>query len=117
MNIDKTEQEQRFLKFDTPRRLASIASNLIHVVRAADNGSDTLPLRLFNDAKLYIQWTLPDCSEEAEARLTQLSELVDHWRVDWQESQHEPDSRSAILALCKQWHDELLGLSGLLVSQ
>jgi len=116
MNTDKTEQKQRFLKFDMPRRLASIASNLIHVVRAADNGSDTLPLRLFSDAKLYIQWTLPDCSEENAAKLMQLSGLVDQWHLSWEASQYEPDNRAEILSLCKQWHDELLNLSGLLVS-
>ncbi len=115
MNTALSEQAQRFLQFDTPRRLASIASNLIHVLRAAENGSETLPLRMLSDAKLYIQWTMPDCSPDAAIRLTQLSSLVDQWLAAWPKSLHQPEKRAEILKLCKQWHDELLNRSRLLV--
>lgn len=116
MNTELSDKAQRFLQFDTPRRLASIASNLIHVVRAVENGSASLPLRMLSDAKLYIQWTMPDCNPDAKIKLTHLSGLVDQWLAAWPEAQRQPQRQADILKLCQIWHDELLTLSGLLVA-
>jgi hypothetical protein len=113
----QTEQQQRFMRFDLPRRLASIASNLIHVVRAAAGGSDTVVLRMLEDAELYLQWTVVDCDPETAKRLVQLSLLVQNWRSIWNNNQHELGMRSEILSQCQFWHGELLKLSGLLVEQ
>jgi hypothetical protein len=102
-----------FSQFDPPRRLASIASNLIHVVRFQSDSEGSLPLRMLSDAEHYIEWTTPVVSQEIAQELEQLRQLVTGWQSNWQEVWGEPQQRTHLVEQCQLWSDRLIEYSGL----
>jgi hypothetical protein len=111
---NKEKLRARFLRDPLPRRLGGLAATFGRISSSARNSTDPLIVaNLLDEAKHLIEWTAAETEPETAAELVRIQTLISLWQRAWTEASQNPQQRTLLSALAKDWADKAVDFSGL----
>ena len=106
-----------YLRDGYPRRVGGLAANLARVASFAnDSRHDTAVEDLIVESEHFIEWVAPTAPKADQARLVELQRQLASWRYRMGALWSDEVERRAVAEAAQRMADEVLELSGLLVS-
>lgn len=108
---------ESFIKESPARQLGALAATLGRIASSAQKetrGKAIVPM--LDECLQFIEWTLSQQPDDASQKLQNLSMMLKLWRDAWEYAQTNENLRRLLSIQTKQWSDQTLEYSGLLVS-
>jgi hypothetical protein len=107
---------RRYLEFDLSQQLGHLASNLARLRSACEQPlPQEIALSTIEESQHYLEWIVPNSSDELWAELIELQQLLADWQQNWSDLWVNPTSRLDIAKKAQMRSQHLLDRSGLLV--
>ena len=111
-------RRERYLRDPLPVRLGNLASNLARVRSLANHATmGEAAGKVFDESRLFIEWTATDASPAQQVELSELRDLISRWRMELTEIWNDSEKRNEVAALAGAWSQKILESSGLLNSR
>jgi hypothetical protein len=104
-----------FLKEPPARQL--LAATLGRIASSAEKTTRTKAIvPMLDECLQFIEWTLSQHPDAASKELNDLSVMLKLWRDGWDHAQTDEHLRTLLSVQAKQWSDQTLESSGLLIT-
>lgn len=111
-------RRERYLRDPLPVRLGNLASNLARVRSLANHATmGEAAGKVFDESRLFIEWTIEDAGASQQAELNKLRELISRWRMELTEIWNDAERRNDVATQAAAWSQRILESSGLLNSR
>jgi hypothetical protein len=111
-------RRERYLRDPLPVRLGNLASNLARVRSFSNHATmGEAAGKVFDESRLFIEWTIEDADPSQQAELNELRELISRWRMELTEIWNDAERRNNVAAQAAAWSQKILESSGLLNSR
>ncbi len=111
-------RRERYLRDPLPVRLGNLASNLARIRSFANHAAmGEAAGKVFDESRLFIEWTVEDADPSRQAELNELCELISRWRMELTEIWNDTERRYDVAAQVGAWSQKILESSGLLNSR
>jgi 4'-phosphopantetheinyl transferase EntD len=108
---------ESFINESPARQLGALAATLGRIASSAEKETRAKAiLPMLNECLQFIEWTLSQQSDDARQKLQNLSMMLKLWRDAWEYAQTNENLRRLLSIQAKQWSDQTLEYSGLLIS-
>lgn len=111
-------RRERYLRDPLPVRLGNLASNLARIRSLANHAAmGEAAGKVFDESRLFIEWTVVDANPSQQAELNELRELISRWRLTLTEIWDDAGKRNDVATQAGAWSQKILESSGLLNSR
>jgi len=111
-------RKERYLRDPLPVRLGNLASNLARIRSFSNHATmGEAAGKVFDESKLFIEWTVEDANPPQQAELNELRELISRWRMELTEIWNDAERRNDVATQAGAWSQKILESSGLLNSR
>ncbi|MBW4620939.1 MAG: hypothetical protein KME17_16475 [Cyanosarcina radialis HA8281-LM2] len=116
MTRDWNATRRRYLEFDLSQQFGHLASSLVRLKSACEQSlPQEMALYEIEESQHYLEWTIPNSSDELKTELIEIQRLLADWQQNWPELWANPNSRLDIAEKAQMRSQHLLDRSGLLV--
>ncbi|MCC7117849.1 MAG: hypothetical protein IT310_04930 [Anaerolineales bacterium] len=106
-----------FLSESSERQLGALAATLGRIASSAEKETRAKAITpMLDECLQFIEWTINKQPDGASQKLQALSKMLKLWRDAWEHAQTNENLRRLLSLQAKQWSDQFLEYSGLLVS-
>lgn len=111
------EIRNRYIKEPFNRKLGHLASDLARISTFSENSMNTRIIKdILEESKFFIEWTAPDAPIETQAILVEIQSKLALWHLYLIKNKKFYKEIAEIKELTKNWSNQLLSISGLLVA-
>jgi len=111
-------RRERYLRDPLPVRLGNLASNLARIRSFSSHATMSEAAgKVFDESKLFIEWTTEDANPSQQAELNELQGLISRWRMGLTEIWNDAEKRNDVTTQAGAWSQKILESSGLLNSR
>jgi hypothetical protein len=112
---DWTVIRERYLRDALPVRLGGLATNLARIKSFSSHVANREVVEsLFDESKLFIEWTAADAEVNVAAELVELQVQLALWQRNWANIWADAAQRMKVVEQARVWSERVLNMSGLL---